>query len=57
VASTNTPAPLPSNDWDLTRAFPNEYADWKYEVTNNDTVQSFRTWLTTTLEVTREDEQ
>lgn len=31
--------------WDLTRDHPDTYADWKYEVSNDDTVLGFKEYL------------
>jgi hypothetical protein len=36
---------LPSDDWDLSRRYPNAYTDWKYEVKNGDTLRDFRNWF------------
>ena len=36
---------MPENPWDLTRDNPDEYADWKQEVSNGDTLLGFEDWL------------
>ena len=38
-------AVLPESDWDLSREYVGEYADWRYAVTNEDTLRGFRDWL------------
>lgn len=33
------------NPWDLTRDEPDAYADWKFEVSNGDTLRGFHDWF------------